>query len=190
MAFLAGTILNTDTLIEFMNSIYILSSLLLTGWTWDTFRSIEGAFEIHTPAPMEHTVQQITTDLGDIDFHTYYLAVEREDRGNFFFQVSFYESEALQIPPDSLQLLADFFEATIEQAALSVSGEVVILDDINYQDKYPGRFWRIHYNGGRSVIKTKAYLVKNRFYSVQVAVDADFSLDGDIDRFMNSFKLL
>ena len=39
-------------------------------------------------------------------------------------------------------------------------------------------------------MKTKAYLVNNRFYSIQVAVDADFSLDKDIDRFIDSFKLI
>lgn len=173
-----------------MVGFYFLSAFTLFSATWQTFRTIEGGFEIQVPATLEHTIQQINTDLGPIDFHTYYLITENEKKGHFFFQVSYYESEALEIPADSLKLIEDFFAATVEQAAISVSGQVLILDEVAYQGLYPGRFWRIHYNGGRSVLKTKAYLVGDRYYSIQVAVDADFSLDDDIDRFMDSFKLI
>lgn len=169
---------------------YSVLSLLISLSSWQTFRSVEGGFEVDVPGKMEHNIQQIRTDMGEINYHTYYLATQNDKQGNFFFQVSYYESEALTIPSDSSELLNKFFEATVEQAATSVSGQVLILDEIRYQGRYPGRFWRIHYNDGRSVLRTKAYLVGDKFYSIQVAVDSDFSLDKDIDHFIDSFKLI
>ena len=161
---------------------------LLFSVTWQTFQSLEGNFEIEVPGKFEHHVQQINSDLGIVDFHTFYLSTQNEKKGNFVYQVSYYRSESLQIPADSVDLLSEFFAATVEQSAISVSGEVLILDDITYQNKYPGKFWRTHYNDGRSVMKTKAFLIEGTYYSIQVAVDADFSLDKDLDRFLNSFK--
>ncbi|MCB0685676.1 MAG: hypothetical protein KDC53_04100 [Saprospiraceae bacterium] len=157
---------------------------------WQTFSNVEGGFEVESPGVMQHNIQQIQTDLGEIDYHTFYLSTQNDKKGNFFFQISYYQSDALEMPLDSTELISDFFAATVEQAAMSLSGEVLILDEIKFQNKFPGRFWRIHYNGGKTVMKTKAYLVNNRFYSIQVAVDADFSLDKDIDRFIDSFKLI
>jgi len=170
--------------------LYLLSACVILSPEWTTFKSIEGKFQIEVPGEMEHTIQQIETDLGTINYHTFYLASLSDTSGNFVYMVSFYRSPSLLVPEDSIGLIGDFFDATVEQAAHSVSGEVLILDEIRYQNRYPGRFWRIHYNGGRSVLKTKAYLVDDTFYSIQVAVDASFGLSNEVDRFMNSFKLI
>jgi len=182
--------LNKTALLEIMNPLLIVFSLLTLFNPWKTFQSLEGRFEIEVPGELKHHVQQINTDLGAVDYHTYYLATQNDKEGNFVYQVSYYQAEALLIPADSVDLLADFFNATVEQSAKSVAGEVLILDDITYHNKFPGKFWRIHYNGGRTVMKTKAFLIEGIYYSIQVAVDADFSLDKDLDRFLNSFKYI
>ncbi|MBK8506571.1 MAG: hypothetical protein IPL46_32870 [Saprospiraceae bacterium] len=172
-----------------MMGICTLAALALQLLPWQPFVSLEGGFQILAPGELQHKVQEIETEMGTIDYHTYFLATKGDSLGNFVYMVSFYRSESLQIPTDSIDLLKDFFNASVEQAAQSVVGEVVIYDDLIYQYKYPGRFWRIHYNEGASVLKTRVYLIEGTFYSIQVATDASSSLSNDIDRFMNSFKL-
>lgn len=163
--------------------------LALQLFPWQPFVSLEGGFQILAPGDLQHKVQEIETEMGTIDYHTYFLATTGDSVGNFVYMVSFYRAESLEIPKDSVDLLKDFFDVTVEQAAQSVSGEVVIYDDLIYRYKYPGRFWRIHYNEGASVLKTRVYLIDGTFYSIQVATDASSSLSDDIDRFLDSFKL-
>lgn len=170
-----------------------LCLILLTGLfpqDWTTFKSIEGGFQIEVPGEMVQSTQQIDTDLGLVTYHSFHCTTLSETTGNYVYMVSFYRSPAINIPEDSTALIQEFFDATVEQAAQSVSGEVVILDQIKYQNRFQGRFWRIHYNGGRSVLKTKVYLAGDTFYSIQVAVDAAFGLSEEIDHFLDSFKII
>ena len=159
--------------------------------TSDTlYRSIDAGFEVRVPGEMQHHIEQIKTEIGEVDYHSFYYQADQDSNGGLVYVISYYESPALLFSRDSISLIEEFFQSTVEQAAVSLAGEVLILDDISYQGKYPGKFWRIHYNGGRSVMKTKAYLVGERFYSVQVAVEAQYSLSNEIDTFMDSFKLI
>lgn len=166
-----------------------LAILILLSAQWVTYKSVEGRFQIEAPASLSPRIQQITTPVGQVDYFTYFHDAQSDSTGNFLYLVSTCVYPEGAFHSDSTTLLEDFFMATIEQSAMSVSGEVVFTDQIRYDD-YPGRFWRIHYNGGRTVMKTKCYLVNNRFYSVQVAVDADYSLHPDIDRFFDSFRII
>jgi len=150
---------------------------------------VEGGFQVEVPGEMKHHIQQMDTEIGIVDYHTYYFGSKNDSSGNYMFVVSYYESEALTIPEDSIELLDAFFDATVGEATEALGGELLILDDAKYKHKHPGKFWRIHYNDGSSVMKTFVYLVGNRFYSIQAAVDAKYSLSDDIDHFLYSFKL-
>jgi hypothetical protein len=156
---------------------------------WKTTISIEGGFQIEAPGDMVHKINKIPTSIGDIDYHTYLHHLQKDSVHTFLYMVSYCNYPAGSFPADSSELIRDFFDATLEQSAQSVSGEVVYVDQITYRG-FPGLFWRMHYNGGRSVMKTKAYLINSRFYSLQVAMESDFSLDPDIDRFFDSFKVI
>ena len=139
---------------------------------------------------MEHTVQQIETEMGSVDYHSYYLDMKDDSTGSFIFVASFYRLDEPIFPRDSVEAIYDFLSATVAQSAHSVDGEVIFMDDIRYKHEYPGRLWRIHFNNDQTVMKSRAYLVDNAFYSLQVAVDAEHALSGLIDQYFDSFKLL
>jgi hypothetical protein len=166
-----------------------LATLVFLSAQWVTYKSVEGRFQIEAPATLSPRIQQISTAVGLVEYYTYFYDAQSDSTGSFLYLVSTCVYPEGAFHSDSLALLEDFFMATIEQSAISVSGEVVFTDQIRY-DNYPGRFWRTHYNGGRTVMKTKCYLVNDRFYSVQVAVDAAYSLHPDIDRFFDSFRII
>ncbi len=168
----------------------LLACLLQQPVSWQTCSSIDGRFQVDAPGEMHHSVRNIPTDMGDVEYHTYHFANQGDTSGSIVFLVGFYEFPREAIPDDSLLLIRDFFDATVEQSALAVAGEVLIMDDITYRATYPGRFWRTHYNGGDSVLKTRAYLANGIYYSVQVAVDSKHSLHPDIDRFFDSFRII
>ncbi len=168
----------------------ILLTLFFFQDSWQPFVSIEGQFSVDVPAPMIHHIEKISTPIGEVDYHAHYLKWEGAAGGNFVFVVSYYVSPSLRIMADSTDLMQDFFQTTVDQARQRLGGEVLILDDIVYKNKYPGKFWRIHYNGGKAVMRSKVYLVEDRYYSVQVAVDDSYSLSKEVDHFMDSFRII
>ena len=67
--------------------------------------------------------------------------------------------------------------------------------DLIYSNPYdwkgfPGRIWRVDYLKGEAVIKTRAFLVKNRYYTVQAVMLKHKSLNPSLGKFFNSFYLL
>lgn len=169
--------------------LFLLQVLIVSSTSWKTTTSINGGFQIDTPGETEYKITSIPTAIGTIDYHTYLYHQMQDTVATFLYMISYCSYPEGSFPADSTDLIHDFFDATLEQSATSVSGEVVYTDNISYQG-FPGLFWRLHYNGGRSVMKTKAYLIRDRFYSLQVATESDYSLDPNINRFFDSFRII
>ncbi len=156
---------------------------------WPTYTFIEGGFSIRSPGELAYTMTPIETDLGTLQYHSYYLNKELEDGGSYVFLVQYYKNEVLEELSGDTSL-AEFFDATIDQSAASLGGTVVIKDEIKHRNLIPGRFWRLHYNGGRSVMKTQSFVYNDTFYLVQVATESTHSLSSNMDRFFDGFRIL
>ncbi len=157
--------------------------------SWEEFQSYEGRFKVLVPGKMQRNERIIHTDIGAIKYVThYYQNVESEVENNVY-MVSYCDYPNHSIHSDSTDLIEMFFENTLESAAKSLSGEVRYVDKMNYKD-YPGRFWRIDYRNGTATMKTRAFLIKNRFYTVQTAMERGKSLNDAADKFMDSFAVL
>ena len=156
---------------------------------WAPFSSIDGRFQVPAPKTLEHQEAVVETDLGQITYHTYYHQPQGDPNGNQWFSVSYCDYPEGTVHSDSIEILEEFFEETVRESAFSVEGEVRYVETIEYNG-LPGRFWRVDYLGGQVTIKTKAYLVANRFYVIQAVVLKDKSANPDIARFLDGFKLL
>ncbi len=157
-------------------------------WAW--FRPQEGACEIMAPGPMLRTWQEIDTDMGKVDYYTYHHKRTKDSLTTFAFSISFYRLDTSLIPRSDIDLQDAFLDATVDQSAKSIDGEVIFQDAIKYRLQFPGRYWRLHAQDGELVIKTKAYLTDAYFYSVQVAVQKAYALSPDIERFLDSFQII
>ena len=156
---------------------------------WVHFESEVGGFKVWTPASLHEKVDSITTPIGILAYHTFFLAQDIKQADNALYMVSFCDYPAGGAHSDSTELLADFFNETMEAAASSVDGDLLYQDDITYNNEFPGKFWRINYLNDQAVIKTKALLVKNRFYTIQTIMLRERSLNPDSERFLDSFQL-
>ncbi|MBX2815572.1 MAG: hypothetical protein KTR24_06235 [Saprospiraceae bacterium] len=168
--------------------------MLLLVWSvfassWQDFQSIDGRFSIKSPHALDKVAKVISTAVGDLEYHNYFWSCDHDSLGYGHFVVSYCDYPTGAFPADSVGLVDLFFDASSEQAATAVDGELIYEDDIML-GSYPGRFWRIHYNEGETVVKTRAFLVGDRYYSVQVAVLAASAQEAFVDRFLKSFKIL
>lgn len=159
-----------------------------TDTPWVKYADYSGGFSILAPQGLEEKIDTISTNLGDIPYHTLFYASSDDGADNLVYMVSYCDYPENTFPRDSTELISNFFDATIEEAASSVNGKVVYSAEIKIND-YPGRIWRIHYLNEKAMIKTKAFLVNNRYFAVQVVTWREKSLNAMADRFLDSFQL-
>lgn len=157
---------------------------------WEEYYSYEGGFRVRTPGPMTERVDTIATPLGSMAYHTYmYLVNDEEYAENVFYMVSYCDYPPGALHQDSTELLTAFFAATVSEAVRSVRGQLVYSNAMEYQD-YPGHIWRIHFRSGDAVIKTKALIVDDRYYTIQTVMKREMALNRASDTFLDSFRLL
>jgi len=168
-----------------------LSSLLpfLFGLQWEELQSYDGRFQVSTPGVLTEKVDTLTTAIGTVEHHTFYWQAEDEEADNLFYSVIYYDLPQDGINSDSTELVKEFFAGTTEAAAKAVRGNLVYQ---SYEELigFPGYFWRIDYLDDKAVIKSKAWLVDNRYYELKAISWKENTVNSDADKFFDSFKLL
>ena len=157
---------------------------------WQEYINIEGRFKIFTPGQFEEKIDSVSTDIGDLVYYTFfYQNINKENSEHEVFMVSYCDYPAGIVFSDPIGLTEDLFQTTMDAAIESVNGELLYFTDIQL-DNYPGKFWRIDYPDGKGTIKTKAFLVKDRYYAVQVISFNKNQLINSANKFFDSFKFL
>lgn len=135
----------------------------------------------------EHKIQNIDTEVGSIDYHSY--VIEGKEVGNFLSTVvnfADYPEGALSL--DSVGFQEDFFKASIDQAIEQLDG-VLIYESETSEAGCPGRLYRIDYGEGMTV-KSKVFLVERRFYLIQAFYLREKEKGHLADQFLSSFRLM
>lgn len=156
---------------------------------WEKIILEEAACQLWAPGPLQKKTKAIETRIGEVVYHTFLYQEQGKGPENYFYMLSYCDYPEGTVHSDSLELINDFFKSTIETATYSVDGKLIYTAETSIND-FPGRFWRINYLDNQVVIKTRAYLVKNRYYAIQTIMHKDRSLNASSDRFLESFALL
>lgn len=155
---------------------------------WQEFTSYEGQFRVKGPGDFIHKEDTVATGMGNIVYHTYFHQADPQKDENVIYMISYCEYPEYGMHSDSTELMEEFFETTIDAAAFSIKGEVRYIDPIDWLG-WSGRLWRIDYRDGNAVVKTKAILVENRYYAVQVISTKNNHINISSDQFFDSFRL-
>jgi hypothetical protein len=156
------------------------------GSDWQTYSSTSGNFSILAPGSFKETTQSNDTAIGKIESHTFVL-----DHGAISYFVSYadFPADAMQVANTDSALEGGVGGALENMNATLVNKIDISLDgapgkevqgDIPANETFP--------NGG--VVKARAYLVSNRLYQIYVLVKKGSESDAQMDRYIQSFKLL
>lgn len=167
--------------------LFLLPFLVQTGWT--EFKSYDGNFRVLCPGELTEKIDTIDTEVGEVAYHTFVYQPPERDAANLVYLVSYCDYPEGIVFADSTGLVDDFFQETMDAAAFSIDGELMYSTDIQL-DTFPGKLWRIDYLNGQAVIKTKAYLVGNRYYSLQTVTSKSRNINPASETFFDSFRLL
>jgi hypothetical protein len=163
--------------------------LNFTFQNWQEYKSFEGKFRVLVPAEMNAKVDSIQTEVGKLAYHTHlYQPEDVQEAENLIYMVSYVDYPTLSIHSDSTELIDEFFENTVESATEAVMGNLIYTSETTLND-YPGRLWRIEYLEDRAVIKTRAFLIENRYYAIQTICLKEKALNSASDKFFNSFRV-
>lgn len=171
-------------------SLFILNNPVFCQKAWEPFVSYEGRFKINAPAGLKHNVQEVETELGQLEFHTYYYHADKysNEHGEMY-MVQYCDYPLYTLSSDSIELVEQFLLETIESSAGSIDGEVVY-QTTHFINGFPGKQWKTVYNDGATSIRHLAVVADNRYFQVQVASKRDYSLMKEIDRFLDSFEII
>lgn len=192
LTFFIGKVTGQDTL----NTFSFQTEILNDGWLEAV--SYGGKFRVAFPGEVKYKPDTFQTDIGKLNYHVFYhehflgqgSGVEDKDKPgeNLLFMLSIYEYPNYTIHSDSTEVHESYFKATIDGATQGVDGELIYTTDIQLND-FPGKMWRINYNNGDGVIRSRAFLIKKRLYLLSVVADRAFSMSSSNERFFESFEI-
>lgn len=156
---------------------------------WIPYRSPEGGFKVLTKGIFKTRLTHAKTGIGEITMHNLVYQTDETGADNHIFVITFYDFPEQSMHSDSTVLVNDFFKETIASAVSSTGGELAYQSEISLHG-FKGLHWRINYAEGKGVIKTQAFLVNNRYYSLSVMMPDVAKNTVDANKFFNSFRLI
>ncbi len=155
---------------------------------WMTFDSEIGNFSILVPDSMTQTTKDLDLAIGKLKYQIYHYQGP-DTSENWLYQVSYVDYPAGTVHSDSIEFLEMLFDENVKSSTKSVYGKLAYQTDDNYQN-YPGQIFKVHFADNQAAIKTRLYMVENRFYTISVTGPRGLSLNPKVEQFLNSFNLL
>jgi hypothetical protein len=166
----------------------LLVTASFTNTEWMQFRNIDGRFKVLTRGNLVEKMATIETSIGTIESHQFvYKPAEKEE--NLAYIIMYYDFPEGGMHSDSTELLKEFFDTTVEEAVAKLQGTLIYQNDLE-QEGYRARQWRVNYADNQVAIRSRAFMVKQRFYLLQTIGLTEIDQNNVSEYFINSFKLL
>ena len=146
----------------------------------------EAGCSVYFPSSMEQSSKSSEGPVGELVVHIF-KGEQEINKQKIKYTLQFCDFPEGAIHHDSTDFLNEFFAATIDASASSIFGTVDYSDPIKIQG-YPGMIWRISYDKGKGLIKSKAFVKGSRYFNMKVEYPASSSFHPDIDKFLDSIK--
>jgi hypothetical protein len=156
---------------------------------WQTFVDVNAGFSVETPGPLKQKELVKVTKIGELTAHTLWLFNETAESDNYLYYLTWIDYPAGTIHSDSTAFLPEFWEATVDEARASMDADLVYSSNAP-MGEFPGVTWRFAFNKNKATTQTRAFLVKNRLYTMQAICKSEFAMNTNSDRFFNSFRFL
>ncbi len=168
-----------------------ISTSFFGAGTWIEFKNLDGKFRVLVPGEMTEKNKDIYTDMGKIIYHQFFYRSSEKDAENVYYVVNYCDYPQGTFRTDSVAFIKDFLNETVTSSAKSIKGELIYVDDVTLQgnDNYKGKIWRVQYNHDRALIKSKCYIVGDRFYLIQAITTKAMTLNSAADKFLDSFQV-
>jgi hypothetical protein len=143
------------------------------------FKSPDNSFSVMLPKGVKYNKQTVKTNVGSIDFISYNAKSKHQD-----FTVAFSDYPDSYISSTDPQWL---LEESRDGAIGTIKGKL-LKETFIYMNRHPGRELQIE-SPQKLILKSRIYLVGNRFYQIMAVHKPEYTLDKEIDEVFSSFKI-
>ncbi|MBP6507434.1 MAG: hypothetical protein KA257_07700 [Opitutaceae bacterium] len=149
---------------------------------WRTFTPPDGDFSISAPGQLTDTYDQIQTALGAIPRHRYTVSIGS----------TYYGVERHNYPKGSLSLLdvTEALDLLRDDAIKAIPGGRLADESLARLGDKTGRDLRIEFGGGKTIVRSRMFVVGDRVYAIIVVAARRHESDTAIEQFIASFRLL
>lgn len=176
--------------------IYLLLFLIsfsgneLCSQEWNREVHMEGNFSVMLPTSPKLKVNEVADPVfGELALNHLTSLDTTAKTGEMVYTIFYTDYPEDMVHQDSTDLLEEFFLATAESAAYSVAGNLIYSSELSGFE-CPGYTFRIHYNMGNAVIRSRAYLCCSRLYILSVAGLTEGVSTDKLFKFFDSFRLI
>jgi hypothetical protein len=175
----------------------IISGLLIIGFSnssfkknkdWSTYTSNAFGYTIEFPEQPVLSVENVSSEIGNLKMN---LCTVKKKRGsNLVYLSNCTEYPEKLVNSDKKEDAIKFlFRNAIDATTNNLKATLLSEKEIKMGD-YPGREITMNYQNGKAIIKMRLYLVRYYIYTLEVITKEKKAGNADIDRFLNSFKLI
>ncbi len=169
----------------FLTIAFLGSHSTVQGQEWIKMYHDSLQFSIKSPEALIEKENEAMTEVGNLTINSFGLLPK--EGHNLLYQVMVMNYPYGALPLDSVELRTVMLYELVEQSASANEAEVVYKQEVEYFG-LQGMQWRVH-SGADISIKSRAFIYNDRIYIVQVMSKRTQSLNKDIDRFLDSFKI-
>ncbi len=164
----------------------LLTLLMLLQSNWIVFDSKDPAFKISFPTEIQQKEKIIETDIGGIEVKTVFAVSSVDSTENDLYLLNYYKLDKNIFEGDSAITKKDFFDETINNISNEINADI-IYSNKNINDKISIATYRIE--NEKTAMKGKLVLSQGYFFSLQVFTVKQYSLNKNMDKFLNSFYI-
>jgi hypothetical protein len=152
--------------------------------TWKEFESKVGKCAVSMPGTPTENKQTFDTEAGPVEAYLYMLET---DSGDVAYLMGFNDFPADLVAQSDPQVMLD---GARDGAVRNVGGKLLEEKKISING-HPGRYIKVSAPGdnGENLVFARVYLVKNRLYQALVVFPKKTLRQGDVDKFLGSFRL-
>nr|MBS0036826.1 hypothetical protein [Saprospiraceae bacterium] len=179
--------------LKFILSFFLLFAISdnnLCSQEWARQVHLEGNFSVMLPNSPKLKVNEVVDPVfGELRLNHWTAVDTSAKTGEMVYTIFYTDYPEDMVHQDSTDLLEEFFAATAESAAYSMAGNLIYSSELGGFE-CPGYTFRIHYNLGDAVIRSRAYLCCSRLYILSVAGLTEGVSTDQLFKFFNSFRLI
>ncbi|HHH53995.1 MAG TPA: hypothetical protein ENK91_10075 [Bacteroidetes bacterium] len=167
-----------------MNQLLLILVLIFNQSTWSVFKSENPNFSLLFPGEVIQKEKSIKTEIGEVKVKTIYCISSVDSTDNELYLLNYYKMDNRIFEGDSSITKEDYFASTIDQISKEIDGKILYSNN-KVNDDIAISTYRLETES--KSMKGKIVLAKGYFFSLQVFTPKQYSLNKNMDKFLDSF---
>ena len=158
---------------------------------WFEYKSKDAGFMLDFPFEPKSISQNVNAENMTMTLEILSVDCQKQQNSkNYTYMATYYKYPEKFFDNYTDAIYSQFFENTINgMVNSSVDGKLIDKQIITFNN-FPGRQIRMKVNNGAAIITARFILANKTMYILHVTTDASKDKNSDVDKFLNSFKLI